>query len=108
MESPIGSGLLETFDGSVHSLAGGGEGAGGQHFDLLCVLDFGTSVDNFLPSFLKFSSEVSELYHLSFDEGVSQLLYCLIDDGLVGLPGLEDVLTKGMERGLHTITRSCS
>ena len=66
-------------------MAGGSEGAGGQHFDLLRMLDFGVSVDDFLMGFLKFLGEVSELQHFAFDEGVPQLLYGSVDDELVRL-----------------------
>ena len=87
MEGAIGSGLFETLDGSIHGLSGGCKGAGGQYLDLLCVSDFVAGVDDLLPGLLKFLDEVSKLQHLSFDEGVPQLLHGLVDDGLVGLSG---------------------
>ena len=108
MEDAVGSSLLEAVDGGVYGLAGGGEGAGGQHLDLLCMSNFGARIDDFLSSFLELLSEVSELQHLSFDEGVSQLLYGSIDDRLVWLSGLEDSLAERVERGLRTIARSCT
>ena len=104
----VGSGLFEAFDGGVHGLAGHGEGAGSQHFNLLRVLDFGASVDDFLSGLLKLLGEVLELQHLSFDEGVPQLLYGSVDDELVRLSELEDALSKGMKGGLRTLTRSCA
>ena len=57
----VSTSLLETLDGSVHGLLGGGKGAGGQHLDLLCMSDFGASVDDFLSGFLEFLGEVLEL-----------------------------------------------
>jgi hypothetical protein len=63
--------LFEALGGSVHHLAGSGEGAGGQHFDLLRVSNFGACLDDFLTCFLELLSEVLELHHLAFDEGVS-------------------------------------
>jgi hypothetical protein len=98
MEGVVGSGLFKTFNRSVHGLTCGGEGAGGQHLDLLCVLNFGVCFDNFLTGFLELLGEVSELQHLSFDEGVPQLLDGPIDDGLVRLPELKDLLSKRVER----------
>ena len=83
MEGAIGPGLFETLDGSVHGLSGGGEGTTGQYFDLLHVSNFGASVDDFLLGFEKLLGEVSELQHFSFDEGVSQLLYGSVDNGLI-------------------------
>ena len=80
MEGAVGPGLFKAFSGGVHSVSGGGEGTSGQHLDLLGVSDFGTSVDDFLSSFLKRLSEVSELQYLSFDEGVPKLLYCSVDN----------------------------
>ena len=61
MEGAIGSGLLETLDRGVHGLSGGGEGAAGQHLDLLRVSDLGASFDNFPSGFEEFLGKVSEL-----------------------------------------------
>jgi hypothetical protein len=61
MEGVVGSGLLETLNGGIHGLSGGGEGTAGQHLDLLCVSDFGAGVDDFLLGFEELPSEVSEL-----------------------------------------------
>ena len=61
MEDTVGPGLLETLNGSVHSLSGGGEGTTGQRFDSLGVSDFGTSVDDLLLSLPELLGEVSEL-----------------------------------------------
>ena len=49
-----------------------------------------------------------ELGHLAFDKGVSQLLYGTIDDGLIVVSRLEYTLSKGIERGLRTVTGSSS
>ena len=108
MEGAIGSGLFEAFDGSIHGLSCGSKGAAGQHLDLLRVLDFGASVNDFLSSLEEFLGEVPELQHFSLDEGVSQLLYGAVDNRLVGLSVLKNALSKGMKRGLRTIARSCS
>ena len=108
MEGAIGSGLLETFDRSVHCLTGGGESAGGQHLDLLGVSDFSASIDNLLLSLLKFLSEVSKLQHLALDKGIPQLLYGSINDELVGLSRLEDALSKRVEWGLCAVAGSCA
>ena len=61
MEGAVSPGLLETFNGGVHGLAGSGEGAGGQHLDLLCVSDFGARLNDFLSGLLKLLGEVLEL-----------------------------------------------
>jgi hypothetical protein len=98
VKDTIGPGLFEAFDRSVHGLTGSGEGASGQHFDLLCVSNFGACLDDFLAGFLELLGEVSELQHFSLDEGISHLLYCSVDDGLIQLPELEDLLSKGVER----------
>ena len=55
---------------SVHSLSGGGEGAGSQHLDLLRMMDLSSGVDCFLSSFKELLSEVSELQYFSFDERI--------------------------------------
>ena len=108
MEGAISSGLLKTLDRSIHSLSGSGEGTAGQHLDSLGLSDFSTGVDDFLSNFLELPSEVSELQHFSFDEGIPQLLYSSVDDGLVWLSVFEDVLTEGVKGGLRTVTRSCA
>jgi hypothetical protein len=87
-------------------LAGSGEGTGGQHLDLLCMSDFGACLDDFLPGFLEFLSEVPELQYLTFDEGVSHLLYRSIDDILVWVSGLKHPLAKGTEGRLRAIAGS--
>ena len=97
MEDAIGPSLFKPLDGGVHRLAGSGEGASGQHFDLLRVSNFIACLDDFLSSFEELLSEVSELYHLAFDERVSQLLYRSINDGLIRVFRLENPLTKGVE-----------
>ena len=61
MEGTVGSGLFEVFDRGVHGLSGGGEGAGGQHLNLLRMSDFGVGIDDFLSGLLKLSGEVLEL-----------------------------------------------
>ena len=61
MEGAIGSGLLEAFDRGVHRLSSSGEGAGGQHLDLLCVSNFAMCLDDFLARLLELLSEVSKL-----------------------------------------------
>ena len=108
MKGAVGPGLFEAFDRGVDSLAGGGEGTSGQHFDLLCVSDFGTSVDDFLSSLLKLLGEVSKLQRLAFDEGVPKLLYRSVNEELVRLSRLENALSKGVEWGLCTIAGSCA
>ena len=52
MEDSISPGLFETLGRSVHGLSSSSKGAGGQHLDLLCVSNFGASVDDFLSSLL--------------------------------------------------------
>ena len=61
MEDAIGPGLLEAFDRGVHGLSSGGEGAGGQHLDLLCVSNFSTCLNDFSACFLELLGEVSKL-----------------------------------------------
>ena len=51
---------------------------------------------------------MSELGHLTFNEGISQLLHGLIDDGLVDVSRLEYTLSERVERGLRPIARSSS
>ena len=104
----VGSGLFKAFNRGVHGLVGGGKGAGGQHLNLLRMSDFGVRIDDFLTGLLKLLSEVSELLHLAFDEGVSQLLHGSVDDGLVRLPEFEDALSKGVKGGLCTVAGSCA
>jgi hypothetical protein len=108
VEDAIGPGLLETFDRGVHSLLGSSEGAASQHLDLLHVSDFGARIDDFLLGFEELLSEVPELQHFSFDKGVPELLYSVIDNELIRLSVLEDTLSKGVKRELRTIARSCS
>ena len=108
MEGAVGPGLFETLDRGIHGLSGGSEGTGGQHLDLLCVSNFGTCLNDFLMCFLELLGEVSELQYLSFDEGVSQPLYCLVDNSLIRLSGLKDLLSKGIERRLRSVAWSCA
>ena len=108
MEDAVRSGLLEAVGGRIHCLSSGGEGAGGEYFDLLRVSDASASVDDFLSSLLEVVRKSSELLYFSFDEGVAQLLYCAIDDELIGLSRLENPLTKRVEGGLRAIARPCS
>ena len=65
-------------------------------------------VDEFLPGFLEVLCKPSELLHFSFDEGIAQLLYGAVNDGLIGLSRLEDPLAKRIERGLGAVARSCA
>ena len=108
MKGSIGPCLFEAIDGRVHGLSCGGEGTGGQHLHSLGMSDLGTGVDHFLPGVLEFSGEGSKLKDFSLDEWISQLSYGSVDDGLIGLPRLEDTLSKGMEGGLRTVSRSRS
>ena len=71
MEDAISSCLLESVCRSIYGLSDGGEGASSQHLDLLCMTDFGSSVDHFLLGFEKLLSEVAELQYFPFDEGIS-------------------------------------
>ena len=61
MEGAVGSGLLETFGGGVHSLSGSGSGGAGQYLDLLHMSDFGAGINDFLSGFEELLSEVAEL-----------------------------------------------
>jgi hypothetical protein len=70
--------------------------------------DTGTSVDDFLSSLLEVLGESSKLLYFSFNEGVAQLVYCTIDNLLVGLSRLENPLAKRIEGGLGAIARSRS
>ena len=70
--------------------------------------DAGTSVNDFLSSFLEVLRKSSEVLYFAFNEGVTQLLYGAIDDELVRLPRLEDPLAKRIEGGLGAVTRSCA
>ena len=99
MENTIRSGLFKTIRGLIHRLSSSGEGTGGQHFDLLRVSDTGTGIDDLLPGFLEVLRESSKLLYFSFDEGVTQLLYGAIDDGLIGLSRFKDPLAKRIEGG---------
>jgi hypothetical protein len=98
VEDVVGSSLFEAIGRGVHSLSGSGEGASGQHLHLLGMSNLGASVDDLLSDLLKFSGEGSKLKNFSFDKRIPQLLDGLVDDGLVGLPELEDALSKGIER----------
>ena len=100
--------MFEAIDGRVHGLSGGGERASGQHLDLLGVPNCISGVDDLLSDFLQVLGEGAKLGYLAFDEGVSQLLYGAIDDGLVGMARLKYSLSEGVERGLRTIARSSS
>ena len=71
MEDAIGSGLFELLSGGIHSLSGSGESARGQSLDVLRVMNFGASVDDFLSGFKEFLGKLSELEDLSFDEWVA-------------------------------------
>ena len=93
-------------NGGVHGLSGGGKRAGSQHLDLLRVSDSGTGIDGLLLGLLQLSSEVPKLRYLSFDKGISQLLYGSVDNRLIGVPRFEYALSKGIEGGLHTVARS--
>ena len=53
--------LFESVRRGVYGLLGGSKGAGGQYFDLLCVVDLGSGVDHFLLCFKEFLSEVTKL-----------------------------------------------
>ena len=106
MEDSIRSSLFKTLDRGVDGLMSGGEGTSGQHLDLLRVSDCCLCVDNLLSGFLEFSSEVPELQHFAFDEGISKLLYGAVDDGLIGLSGFEDALPERIEGRLRTVARS--
>ena len=103
MEGAIGPCLFEAFDRGVHGLSSGGKGAAGQHFEPLSMVDLGSSIDDFLPCFEEFSSEVSELRHLAFDKRISQLLDSSVDDWLIRLSMFENALAKGVKRGLRTV-----
>jgi hypothetical protein len=59
---------------------GSDEGAGGQHLNLLGMADFSARVDHFLLGLEELLGEVSELKDFSFNEWVSQSLYCSIDE----------------------------
>jgi hypothetical protein len=49
---------VDTGEGLVWS---GSEGAGGQHLDLLCVVNLGSGVNYFLSCFEEFLGEVAKL-----------------------------------------------
>ena len=104
MEHAIGSCLFESICRSIHGLAGCDEGASSQHLDLLSVADFGAGVDHFLLGFEELLSEVSELKDFSFNERVSQPLYCSVDELLVRLSILENALAEGMKRRLGSVS----
>ena len=107
MEGVIGSSLFEAIGRGIHGLSGSGEGTGGQHLHLLGVSDFGVGVDDLLLGLLKFLGEGSKLKNFSFDKGIPQLLHGSVDDDLVWLSGFENALSKGVERRVRTVTRSC-
>ena len=108
MENTIRSSLFETIRGLIHRLSSSGEGTGGKHFDLLRMSDTGTGVNDLLSGFLEVLRESSKLLYFSFDEGVTQLLYGAINDGLIGLSRFEDPLAKRIEGGLGPVAGSCA
>ena len=79
VKDAVRSGLFEPFGRGVYSLVGGGEGARGQHFDVLSMADLGACVDNFLVGFEEFLGELSKLENFSFDERVAQSSHSAID-----------------------------
>ena len=108
MEDAVRSSLFEAIRRCIHRLSGRGEGAGGEHLDLLHVSDASAGVDDFLSGFLEILRKSSKLLYFSFDEGVAQLLHGAVDDELVGLSRLKDLLVKRVKGGLGTVTRSCA
>ena len=86
--------LLETLGGGIHGLAGSGESACSQRFDVLGVADLGACVDHFLPGFKKFLGELSKVKKFSFDEWVAQPSHRAIDQLLIQLPVFEKALPK--------------
>ena len=70
--------------------------------------DTSTSVNEFLSGFLEVLRKSSKLLYFSFDEGVAQLLYGVVDDALIGLSRFKDLLAKRIEGGLGAIARSCA
>ena len=79
MKDAVSPSLFELLSGGVHSVAGGGEGARGQHFNMLSVADRGTCIDNFLPGFEEFLGKLPELKNFSFDERVAQSSHCAVN-----------------------------
>ena len=88
--------MLKSCRQGIHGLVGCNKGASGQHFDLLGVTDFSTGIDRFLLGFEELLGEVSKLEDFSFDEQVSQSLYRVVDELLVGLSILKDALAEGV------------
>ena len=74
---------------------------------MLRVADFGACIDNFLSSFKKFSSKLSELKDFSFDERVAQSSYGMVDKLLVRLSVFKYALMERGERRLGTVAWSC-
>ena len=62
---------------------------------MLCVMDFGACIYDFLSSFEEFLGELSELKDFSFNERVTQSSYSTVDELLVRLSVLEYALSKG-------------
>ena len=89
-------------------MSSSGEGAGGQHLNLLGVADFGVGVDHFLLGFEELLSELSELKDFSFNERVPQSSYCSVDELLVWLSVLKNALTKRVKWRLSAISRLSS
>ena len=71
VEGTISPCLFELGRGGIHGLSSGSEDTGSQHFDLLCMADFSSSVDHFLSCLKKFPGEVTKLQYLSFDKRIS-------------------------------------
>ena len=71
MKGTISPCLLEPFGGGIHGLAGSGESACSQRFDVLGVADLGACVDHFLSGFEEFLGELSKLKNFPFDEQVT-------------------------------------
>ena len=61
VEDAVSSCLFKTIRRGIYGLPGGGEGTGSQHLNLLHVMDFGPSVDDFLSGFEELLGKVTEL-----------------------------------------------